>query len=125
MVTTKHRLGFITAATLAIAFSGWTPGHAQTAAAPTTAAPPATSMPQAQPSAPPVSAAAHSMKSQVHRHAIESVQTALNASGAKLTVDGRLGPKTAAALRAFQRQHNLKVTGLPDRATRTALGVQH
>jgi peptidoglycan hydrolase-like protein with peptidoglycan-binding domain len=60
-----------------------------------------------------------------HHQFIESVQTALNANGATLTVDGRMGPKTAAALRAFQHQHNLRVTGRPDRATLQALNVQH
>jgi peptidoglycan hydrolase-like protein with peptidoglycan-binding domain len=60
-----------------------------------------------------------------HHAFIESVQTALNANGAQLTVDGRMGPKTTAALRAYQHQHNLKVTGRPDRATLQALGVQH
>jgi peptidoglycan hydrolase-like protein with peptidoglycan-binding domain len=59
-----------------------------------------------------------------HHQFIESVQMALNANGAKLTVDGRMGPKTAAALRAFQHQHKLKITGRPDRATLQALGVQ-
>jgi len=52
---------------------------------------------------------------------IANVQTALNSKGAKLTVDGRMGPKTAAALRLFQSQHNLKLTGRPDQATLKAL----
>jgi peptidoglycan hydrolase-like protein with peptidoglycan-binding domain len=59
-----------------------------------------------------------------HHQLIESVQTALNANGAKLTVDGRSGSKTTAALRAYQQQHQLKVTGRPDRATLQALGIQ-
>jgi peptidoglycan hydrolase-like protein with peptidoglycan-binding domain len=54
---------------------------------------------------------------------IQNVQTALNSNGANLTVDGHMGPKTAAALRAYQKQHNLKVTGQPDQATLTALGA--
>jgi peptidoglycan hydrolase-like protein with peptidoglycan-binding domain len=60
-----------------------------------------------------------------HHQFIESIQTALNTNGAKLTVDGRMGPKTAAALREFQHHHNLKATGRPDRATLQALGIQH
>jgi peptidoglycan hydrolase-like protein with peptidoglycan-binding domain len=59
-----------------------------------------------------------------HHEFVESVQTALNNNGAQLTIDGRMGPKTAAALRAFQHQHNLKVTGRPDRETVQALGVR-
>jgi peptidoglycan hydrolase-like protein with peptidoglycan-binding domain len=43
--------------------------------------------------------------------------------GAHLTVDGRVGPRTEAALRNFQRQHNLPVTGRPDSETITALGI--
>jgi peptidoglycan hydrolase-like protein with peptidoglycan-binding domain len=60
-----------------------------------------------------------------HHQFIESVQTALNSNGAQLTVDGRMGPKTAAALREYQHHHKLKVTGRPDRATVEALGIQH
>jgi hypothetical protein len=52
-----------------------------------------------------------------------AVQTALNNNGAQLDVDGHMGPKTVAALKAFQKQHNLKVTGKLDRATAKALGV--
>jgi peptidoglycan hydrolase-like protein with peptidoglycan-binding domain len=51
------------------------------------------------------------------QQSIANVQTALNSKGARLSVDGRLGPKTAAALRQFQSQHNLKLTGRPDQAT--------
>ncbi len=55
---------------------------------------------------------------------IQAVQTALNSNGAHLAVDGRMGPKTEAALRSFQRQHNLHVTGRPDSETVSALGIQ-
>ncbi len=53
---------------------------------------------------------------------VAQIQTQLNAAGAQLQVDGRMGPQTRAALRAFQKQHNLKVTGRPDAATMKALG---
>jgi peptidoglycan hydrolase-like protein with peptidoglycan-binding domain len=76
--------------------------------------------PPAQPAAPPAAT-----KPMTHQQFIQSVQTALNANGAQLTVDGRSGPKTVAALRAYQTQHKLKVTGRPDRATVQALGIQH
>ena len=55
---------------------------------------------------------------------VAAVQTALNSNGAQLDVDGHMGPKTVAALKAFQKQHHLKVTGKLDRATAKALGVQ-
>lgn len=54
---------------------------------------------------------------------IAKVQTALNANGAQLTVDGRWGGKTSAALRAYQHEHSLKPTGKMDAATAKALGV--
>jgi peptidoglycan hydrolase-like protein with peptidoglycan-binding domain len=57
------------------------------------------------------------------QQSIANVQTALNSNGARLTVDGRMGPKTAAALRQFQSQHNLKLTGRPDQATLKVLEV--
>jgi peptidoglycan hydrolase-like protein with peptidoglycan-binding domain len=47
---------------------------------------------------------------------------ALNANGAQLDVDGKMGSKTVAALKAYQQQHNLKATGKVDAATMKALG---
>jgi peptidoglycan hydrolase-like protein with peptidoglycan-binding domain len=121
MVTTKHRLGIIVAVMVAGALAGCASGQSQTAAAP----PPAPAPPSAEPAPQPAAQPAAPVQQRVSHHgSIESVQTALNANGAKVTVDGRMGPKTAAALRAFQHQHNLKVTGRPDRVTLQALGVQ-
>jgi peptidoglycan hydrolase-like protein with peptidoglycan-binding domain len=54
---------------------------------------------------------------------IAKVQMALNANGAQLTVDGRWGSKTSAALKAYQGGHGLKPTGKMDAATAKALGV--
>jgi peptidoglycan hydrolase-like protein with peptidoglycan-binding domain len=53
---------------------------------------------------------------------VAKVQTALNANGAQLDVDGKMGPATVAALKAYQQQHNLKATGKVDAATMKALG---
>jgi peptidoglycan hydrolase-like protein with peptidoglycan-binding domain len=53
---------------------------------------------------------------------VAQLQTQLNAAGAQLTVDGKMGSQTRDALKAFQQQHNLKVTGRPDAATMKALG---
>jgi peptidoglycan hydrolase-like protein with peptidoglycan-binding domain len=86
------------------------PPPPEPAPAPVTAAPPP---PPPPPAAKPVTHANHA----------SAVQTALNNNGAHLDVDGRIGPKTVAALKAFQKQHKLKVTGKLDRATARALGV--
>jgi peptidoglycan hydrolase-like protein with peptidoglycan-binding domain len=54
---------------------------------------------------------------------VAQIQMALNANGAQLTVDGKPGPATRAALKSYQSAHKLKPTGQPDAATRKALGV--
>jgi peptidoglycan hydrolase-like protein with peptidoglycan-binding domain len=54
---------------------------------------------------------------------VAQIQMALNANGAQLTVDGKAGPATRAALKSYQSAHKLKPTGQPDAATRKALGV--
>lgn len=51
------------------------------------------------------------------RQRVEGIQEALNGAGAKLAIDGIWGPKTEAALKQYQQQHGLKVTGHPDHAT--------
>lgn len=54
---------------------------------------------------------------------VAKVQMALNAAGATLTVDGKWGPKTSAALKSYQAAHKLKATGRMDKATAQALGL--
>lgn len=58
---------------------------------------------------------------------IKQIQSALNkaALGKQIAVDGIFGKETAAAIRAFQQQHNdiLKVDGLAGDQTLSALGV--
>jgi peptidoglycan hydrolase-like protein with peptidoglycan-binding domain len=54
---------------------------------------------------------------------VAKVQTALNANGAQLDVDGRWGSKTSAALKSYQSGHGLKPTGKMNTATAKALGV--
>lgn len=55
--------------------------------------------------------------------AIREVQSALNALGESLKVDGLLGPKTDAAVTRFQTKFGLVADGLPGPKTRKALGL--
>jgi peptidoglycan hydrolase-like protein with peptidoglycan-binding domain len=55
--------------------------------------------------------------------AVKNAQEALNRNGAKLTVDGKMGKKTIAAIKAFQKKNGLKATGKLDAKTKSALGV--
>ncbi len=51
------------------------------------------------------------------------LQVALRAQGLYLgPIDAIVGPRTLAAVRAFQRSHDLKITGIADVKTRRALG---
>jgi len=54
---------------------------------------------------------------------VRSLQYLLNARGAKLTVDGVFGPKTKAALVAFQRAHRLTANGVTSAKTWSVLVV--
>ena len=54
---------------------------------------------------------------------VRSLQYLLNARGAKLTVDGQFGPKTKAAVIAFQRSHGLVASGVVRAGTWRALIV--
>jgi peptidoglycan hydrolase-like protein with peptidoglycan-binding domain len=54
---------------------------------------------------------------------IAKLQMALNANGAQLDVDGKMGPATHDALKAYQSAHQLKATGRPDAATMKSLGI--
>jgi peptidoglycan hydrolase-like protein with peptidoglycan-binding domain len=60
-----------------------------------------------------------------HRMWLMKVQKALDKAGAHLKVDGYWGPKTMAAVRAFQKSHGLKATGHLDHATLAKLGLWH
>ena len=55
--------------------------------------------------------------------AVSALQDALNKNGIPVKVDGVLGEQTRSAIRAYQTQHHLPVTGEPDLATLEKLGV--
>ena len=54
---------------------------------------------------------------------IRALQQALNKQGIVVKVDGVLNDETRAAIRKYQSQHHLSVTGEPDKATLDKLGV--
>jgi len=52
------------------------------------------------------------------------IQLALNARGyCNCVVDGKFGQRTQIAIKAFQKDSGLRVTGLPDTETLNKLGV--
>lgn len=55
---------------------------------------------------------------------VQSVQSELRDEGHKVSVDGVLGPKTASALRDFQRAKGLPVTGTINSETLAALDIK-
>jgi peptidoglycan hydrolase-like protein with peptidoglycan-binding domain len=64
-------------------------------------------------------------KAQKNSDEIKKLQEALKAKGDDPgAIDGRMGRKTHAALRAFQKSNRLKVTGSLDTETADKLGVQ-
>ena len=54
---------------------------------------------------------------------IKALQEALNKQGIVVKVGGALNDETRAAIRKYQSQHHLPVTGEPDKATLDKLGV--
>ena len=55
---------------------------------------------------------------------VKALQEALNKQGIVVKVDGVLNEETRAAIRRYQSQHHLPVTGDPDQATLDKLGVR-
>lgn len=54
---------------------------------------------------------------------VAKVQMALNKIGASLKIDGKLGPKTRAAIKNFQKSNKIKATGRLNKATLAKLKV--
>ena len=55
------------------------------------------------------------------RHRVEQIQTALDNHGQNVPIDGIWGHKTMMAVKAFQKDHDLRATGRLDHATWKAL----
>ncbi len=75
----------------------------------------------------PAESAHHATTSARKQHAsarVEAVQRALNQHGAKLKVDGQIGPTTREALKKFQADNGLKASGHVNKATLDKLGVK-
>lgn len=112
---TVLKLGLVASLALATAMIGGVPAFAADTPAPAAAAPAAHVQKAAATKAP----AAPSARQQHN----EALQTALKTAGEDVTVDGRIGKKTLAALKDYQQKHGLKATGHFDKATVKALGV--
>ena len=108
----KRTLGLVVCFTVAAGLAGCASNAPESA--PPAPAPVAAPAPPAPPPMPANLTAA--------QQRVAKVQMALNANGAQLDVDGRMGPKTRAALKSFQSAHKLKPTGQPDSASMKALG---
>jgi peptidoglycan hydrolase-like protein with peptidoglycan-binding domain len=105
---------------LALVFVGLT--AAGLAACSSQSAPPPAPVPVAAPAPPPPPEPTMPANLTHAQQRIAKLQMALNANGAQLDVDGKMGAKTRDALKTFQSAHNLKPTGRTDPATMKALG---
>ena len=63
------------------------------------------------------------LKIGIHSDEVLQLQTRLNADGAKLVLDGKFGPKTKAALVAWQKAHKLSTDGIVGPKTRAVLNA--
>jgi peptidoglycan hydrolase-like protein with peptidoglycan-binding domain len=87
------------------------------------APPPPAPAPVAAPAPPPPPAPMMPANLTPGQQRVAKAQMALNANGAQLTVDGKWGAKTSAAVKDYQKSHNLKASGKIDAATAKSLGV--
>jgi serine-type D-Ala-D-Ala carboxypeptidase (penicillin-binding protein 5/6) len=66
------------------------------------------------------------LKSGGHGFLVQALQRTLNARlkpSPKIAVDGEFGPETVTAVKRFQKEHKLKITGVVDAATWPKLGI--
>jgi peptidoglycan hydrolase-like protein with peptidoglycan-binding domain len=66
---------------------------------------------------------AHHHKAAMSSEKTKKIQEALNAHGGKLKADGKFGKGTKNALKKFQKENGLKVTGKADKETMEKLGM--
>ncbi len=64
-----------------------------------------------------------SMATPMQEGTIKALQEALNKQGVQVKTDGVMDDETRRAIRTYQSQHHLPVTGEPDKATLEKLGV--
>jgi len=110
----KHMFGLVVGLTVALGVAGCASNPP-----PPPAPPPA---PMAAPAPPPAPAPSMPAGLSPAQQRVAKLQMALNANGAQLQVDGRMGSATRAALKSYQSAHKLKPTGQPDSATVKSLG---
>lgn len=110
-------------AALAVAPIAMAAGEATTAPAKPAVAQPAAAAPAPAKAAPAVKKT-KGVKAVKRSPKVRALQDALNNKGAKLKVDGVMGKQTRMALKAFQKDNGLKVTGKVDAATKKALGLK-
>jgi peptidoglycan hydrolase-like protein with peptidoglycan-binding domain len=67
--------------------------------------------------------ASASSSAQSDPETIRQVQEQLSQKGEHVSVDGKMGPQTRAALKKFQQKEGLQATGRLDQKTLAALGV--
>ena len=72
---------------------------------------------------PPARMATSDQKANSLKQLVIAAQEALNADGASLKVDGKLGPKTRMAIKSYQAKHGLKATGHLNKPTEAALKI--
>ncbi|HEY1723590.1 MAG TPA: peptidoglycan-binding domain-containing protein [Magnetospirillaceae bacterium] len=84
----------------------------------TKTAPASTTMQSTKPAPQAMKTSAKATMSRTH---VEHIQTALSQGGEHIAIDGVWGPKTTAAVKEFQKTHDLKVTGHLDTETLKAL----
>ncbi len=119
MTTVRHLTTLIAVGAL-LALSACGGSNTQAAAAPPAAAPPPSPAPAPAPPPP----ATPVVTPAVTPHVVREVQTVLrNAGDYHLTVDGRDGPATRLAVRRWQRDHNLRSTGIIDPATLQSMNI--
>jgi murein DD-endopeptidase MepM/ murein hydrolase activator NlpD len=67
--------------------------------------------------------AAHSLRPGSHGQLVVALQNLLLQTGASMTVNGRYDATTVSVVRRFQRAHKMKVTGIVDPPTTTAIAT--